>query len=83
LFQPQHSFVTGPDGELLTDYLGRVECLQRSYDEIAARIGIPSEPLETVNASRRGSYRDYYDETLIDGVARLYARDLEMFGYEF
>lgn len=83
LFQPQHSFVTGPEGELLTDYLGRVECLQRSYDEVAARIGIPSQPLETVNASRHSSYREHYDRTLIDGVARLYARDLELFGYEF
>ena len=83
LFQPQHSFVTGPDGGLLTDYLGRVETMQQSYDEVAARIGIASQPLEKVNASRRGSYRDYYDPSLIEGVARLYARDLELFGYAF
>ena len=50
---------------------------------IAERIGIPSQPLEKVNASRRRDYRDYYDQPLIDGVAKLYARDLELFGYEF
>jgi len=83
LFQPQHTFVTGADGQLLTDYLGRVEEMQDSYDEAAKRIGIPSRPLERVNASSRRDYRDYYDRALIDGVAKLYARDLEYFGYEF
>jgi hypothetical protein len=83
LFQPQHSFITGEDGELLTDEVGRVEQMQQSYDEIAARIGIPSAELERVNSSERRGYRDYYDQQLIDGVAKLYARDLELFGYEF
>ena len=83
LFQPQHLFVTGPDGQLLADQIGRVETMQDSYDEICRLIGLASRPLETVNASKRGSYRDYYDQQLIDGVARHYARDLELFGYEF
>jgi hypothetical protein len=83
LFQPQHSFVSDASGELLTDYVGRVEEMQSSYDEIARRIGIPTAPLEKINASKRRDYRDYYDQPLIDGVAKLYARDLEHFGYEF
>lgn len=83
LFQPQHRFIAGAGGELLTDYLGRVESMQQSYDEVAAKIGIASQELEKVNASRRGGYRDYYDQPLIAGVARLYERDLELFGYEF
>lgn len=83
LFQPQHTFVAGADGNLLTDYLGRVEEMQLSYDEAAKRIGIPSRPLDRVNASSRRDYRNYYDQALIDGVAKLYARDLEYFGYEF
>jgi hypothetical protein len=83
LFAPQHIFVTGPDGELLADEIGRVEQMQASYDRICVRIGIPSRPLDKVNESRRGHYRDYYDQTLIDGVASRYARDLELFGYEF
>lgn len=83
LFQPQHTFVTGDDGALLADHVGRVEDMQASYDLICERIGIPSAPLGQVNSSRRGSYRDYYDQALIDGVAELYRRDLELFGYEF
>jgi hypothetical protein len=83
LFQPQHQFVTDEAGQLLADTIGRVEQMQESYDDIARRIGIPPAPLARVNSSRRRDYRDYYDRELIDGVAKLYARDLELFGYEF
>ena len=83
LFRPQHEFVTDAEGSLLTDYVGRVEQMQQSYDEICARIGIPSAALDQVNSSRRKDYRGYYDPALIDGVAKLYARDLILFGYEF
>ena len=83
LFQPQHSFLVDGNGSLLTDAIGRVEQMQDSYDAICARIGIPSQPLEQVNSSRRGSYRDYYDQALVDGVAQLYQRDLDLFGYAF
>ena len=83
LFQPQHMFLTDESGRLLTDMVGRVETMQDSYDAIAARVGIPAQPLERVNASKRGDYRSYYDRSLIEGVAKIYARDLELFGYQF
>ena len=83
LFQPQYSFVADESGKILADYVGRVEEMQASYDEIAERIGIPTTALERVNTSKRRDYREYFDQPLIDGVAKLYARDLELFGYEF
>lgn len=83
VFRPQHSFVTAPDGTLLADDLGRVEDMQAGYDAICERIGIPSAPLGRANSSKHADYRGYYDQQLKDGVARLYARDIELFGYEF
>ena len=83
LFQPQHSFLANAEGELLTDYVGRVETMQQSFEFIASKIGIPPVQLEKVNATDRADYREYYDQELIDGVARLYAEDLRLFGYEF
>lgn len=83
LFWPQHAFVVDDEGRMLADQVGRVEEMQASYDVICARLGIPSTELGQVNSSRRGSYRDYYDQQLIDGVADLYRRDLELFGYGF
>lgn len=83
LFVPQHTFVTADDGRMLADTIGRVEEMQASYDSICDRIGIPSRALDQVKSSRRDHYRGYYDQELIDGVAELYRRDLELFGYEF
>ena len=83
LFQPQQTFVTDAECRLLADRIGRVEDMQASYDAICERIGIPAASLGQVNSSRRGSYQDYYDQALIDGVAELYRRDLELFGYGF
>ena len=83
LFRPQFGFVTSESGTLLTDYIGQTERMQESFDEICGRIGIPAEPLARVNASNRRDYRGYYDDSLRQGVAKLYARDLDVFGYEF
>jgi len=84
LFQPQHALLVDDDGELLADDVGRVEQMQESYDRLCARIGIPSRALDKVNStSPRGDYRRYYDDKLIEGVADLYRRDLELFDYGF
>lgn len=83
LFQPQHTFVTDDSGALLTDAIGRVEEMQASYDAICQKLGLASARLDKVNSSRRDDYRGYYDQTLIDGVAEIYRRDIELFGYEF
>lgn len=83
LFQPQNSFLCSREGELLTDYVGRVERMQSCFDEICDKIGVERVALERSNTSTRNDYRQYYDQHLIDGVARLYARDLELFDYEF
>ena len=83
LFQPQSIFLVDGEGRLLADYVGRVEQMQASYDQVAARIGIPTRALEKVNQTRRSDYRAYYDQQLIDGVAELYRQDLDLFGYGF
>lgn len=83
LFQPQYGFVADEDGRLLADMVGRVEEMQSSFDAICERIGVPSVPLGRVNGSQHETYRDYYDPALRDGVASLYQRDLDLFGYGF
>ena len=83
LFQPQSSLLVDGAGLLLTDMVGRVETMQGSYDAICARIGIPTRALDQVNSSSRGDYRSYYTDPLKDAVAKRYARDLALFGYDF
>lgn len=83
LFQPQYTVLVDGDGRLLADEVGRVESMQLYYDRICARIGIPGCVLEQVNSSTHGDYRQYYTPRLARAVAIRYARDLELFGYEF
>jgi hypothetical protein len=83
LFWPQNTFLVDGEGKLLTDYVGRVETMQQSFEFIASKIGVPAVQLDKVNATERSAYRDYYDQELIDGVAKLYADDLKLFEYDF
>lgn len=83
LFQPQHTFVVDGQGQLLADYVGRVEEMQGSYDTLCEKIGVPSRPLDKVNGSERADYRSYYDKASMDGVREYYRKDFELFGYEF
>lgn len=83
LFLPQHHFLTDTDGSLMSDYVGRVEDMQASYDSICERLGLPGSVLDRVNSSSRGDYREYYDQELVEGVGDLYRKDLELFGYGF
>ena len=81
LFRPQHEFITDDNGALLTDYIGRVEDMQAGYDGVCRRLGLPSRGLERVNHSRRGDFRQYYDEELREGVRDFYRYDFELLGY--
>ncbi len=82
-FQTQASLLADDHDRLAVDFIGRVETMQASYDAVCERIGIPGRALDKVNSSRRGDYRQYYDQALIDGVSTLYRRDLELFDYSF
>lgn len=82
-FQPQYTLLVNDAGALEMDFIGRVERMQADYEAVCAKVGIPARALDKVNSSKRGDYRQYYDQALIDGVTALYARDLELFDYQF
>lgn len=83
LFVPQHTFICDEEGKLQADIVGRVEDMQSSFDMICDRIGLPHAILDKVNSSEHGTFRDYYDQELIEGVCEYYRRDLDLFGYTF
>lgn len=82
-FRPQHTFVCDEAGRIRVDFVGRHETMQASYEEICARIGLPTVTLQHLNTSVHGPWRDYYTADLRARVAELYARDIELFGYSF
>lgn len=83
LVKPQNQQLIGDDGNVALDSVGRYESLQQSYDEICARIGIPTIELGRKNPSDHDAYGKYYDDELRIRVADFYKDDLSMFSYDF
>jgi hypothetical protein len=57
--------------------------MQASYDALCARLGLETTELGRANASKHRPWQEYYDRELVGLVSRHYARDLELFEYEF
>jgi hypothetical protein len=78
----QYSQLSDAQGNLLVDFVGRFERLEQDFATICERVGL-TLTLPHMNRGPRGSYRGYYTAETRDIVGRLYARDLEAFGYTF
>lgn len=81
-FQPQSHFLCDHRGRVLIDHLGYFETLQADFNAIRDRIH-PGAELPHTNRSRRVDYREIYTPAAIDQVARLYAQDIALLGYQF
>ena len=82
VFTPQVLFLQNVFGELEMDYIGRFESLHTDYGNIASRLGVDRE-LPHLNSSRSMSYQSYYTSRSREIIARIYAQDIEAFGYRF
>lgn len=78
----QHHDLCDAQGRVLVDYVGRFERLGEAFAEITGRLGLDVE-LPHLNATSHDDYRSYYDAETRALAARLCARDLELFGYDF
>jgi hypothetical protein len=66
------------------DYLGRFENFAEDLAEVTQILGLNLQTIPQENASQnRRDYREYYDEELKQKVARIYQKDLRIFGYMF
>lgn len=79
----QLDYLTGPDGELLVDFVGRFERLEADVARLLARIGVPDAPLPHRKATRHRHYTEYYTPALRDLVGERHRRDVAHFGYSF
>lgn len=81
--EPQAPQLLDADGRLLVDFVGRTERLDVDFDEACRRAGITAKELPRVNATKHARYQEYYDGASRERVARIYAQDVEAFGYAF
>lgn len=83
-FRPQIELVTKEDGSQV-DFVGRYENLDTDFGHLISLSTIPViNPLSVRNRGHySGSYRDHYTPAAVEAVAKLYAEDIEAFGYAF
>lgn len=73
------------DGRIAVDELVRYEDLADGLEKIRVRVGLP-EPLALPRAKsgyRKGHYREMVNERDAEVIARLFAPEVEMFGYRY
>lgn len=84
-FRSQYALLTDKEGNLILDFIGKFENLEKDYKKICKKIGVNTPPTlsHKKESKREKKYRGYYDEETKKLVRERYKKDLEMFGYEF
>jgi hypothetical protein len=84
-FRSQHSFLVGAAGELVVDFVGRVERLDADFRRVARQIGLPyHDRLPRLQSGVEPvDYRTRYDASTRARVARRFEQDIDRFGYTF
>ena len=78
----QSAMLTGRDGRLLVDFVGRFESLRSDFAFACGVLDLEAT-LPRANATLHCDYRSFYDDRLAEDVGRFFAADAERFGYGF
>ena len=70
-------------GRSLVDFVGRFERLQDDFDEACDRAGVPRRTLPRTTPSAGRPLAEIYDAAAMAIVRRIFAHDIEDFGYSF
>ena len=80
-FEPQVKYL---QGDRPPDFIGRFENLQKDFNRICQRLGLPNIDLPHVFRTGVGAdWRDAYDAESAGWIAERYAEDIAAFGYRF
>src|SRR5581483_2147706 len=83
-WRAQSYFICNAAGVNMMDYLCRHERLDQDIEHVCRVLGVKRHLKET-NVTEKPStdWRSFYNEATEAAVRRLYAQDIEQFGYEF
>lgn len=78
-------WLTDEQGNIIVDYVGRLEHLDDDLVQICGHLDIPFEkaPHENASPGREKDYRQYFNDHTRKLVGDYFADDIEMFGYDF
>jgi len=78
----QYRMLSGADGMLLVDFVGRFENLRNDFDIVLNRLGISAE-LPRTKVSKHAPYQSFYTPETAALVERHWHDDVSHFGYSF
>lgn len=78
----QTSYLVDETGNLIVDFVGRFENIEADFQTVCNNIGVSSKLIHC-NKTNHVCYKDYYDADTIKLTGRLFAEDIERFGYVF
>ncbi len=81
-FRPQVHYIIDPEKQVKMDFVGFLENIQDDFRTIAKRVGI-KQKLPGSNKSRHSMYADCYTDQTREIVAKVYAKDIKLLGYNF
>jgi hypothetical protein len=80
----QWRFIYDDKGNRLVDFLGRFESLDDDFTRLTEKLGLKGLRLpHDMKSRQRKPYQMYYDDRTAELVLYLYARDVELFDYQF
>jgi hypothetical protein len=81
---PCMDWITDSHDNIMVDFIGHTETLQKSFDEICEILGAPQHTLAKHGESdRQDHYRKYYNDKTAELVADVFEKDIKQFNYEF
>jgi len=82
MFRQQMHYLADTDGQMNLDHLGRFEDLAATVRWLQDRVPAV-QTIPHLNAVDRAPYRQLYTQSSRDLIGRIYARDIDQFGYDF
>ena len=81
----QLDYLADKDGELLVDFVGKVERFDEDLATVLGEIGldVPANAIPHANRYEHGHYSTFYTPETESIVRARFAQDIEYFGYEF
>ena len=79
----QLNFLTDVNGIMCVDEIVRFENLQKDFDRVCDKIGIPHQKIPHKNKTEHKPYWEYYNDETREIVAKKFEEDINTFGYEF
>lgn len=93
-WRPQSDWLTDEEGNVIVDYVGRVETINDDFQTVANRLNLPVDMLPVVNSSKDSTvstsssdtvtgYQSAFTDEARSIVTEYYREDIERWGYAF